>query len=418
MAEDRPGYRLLDARGPAPVSFLDTGAARGVLFAVASGQKALLLENLERRIAVLRQQAVEGKRFRDELRRLNDTRAALLQMKAGITVPLLVTDRVIGFLNLWDERVPEAYASDEIALILEVAERLATALENSKLYEKIRERDRLAALGEMAAGLAHEIRNPLGAIKGAAQCLDPKRLPGEEGEFLEVIVEEVNRLNGVVSAFLDYARPLKQSFGPTDVNEVVTRTARLIQNELPQGIELKVEQEESLPRVEADAEQLKQVLINLVQNAMHALLDTGGGITVKTLRPERFTDFRATGDSFVEVHVSDTGPGIPQDQQQHIFVPFYTTKQKGTGLGLAICQRIVKNHGGTLSVQSKPGEGATFIIRLPAPPSDPAQPPEPVLVDGTPFPITKPLEGLPPDGPSPAPKPDGKPKREKKRRAS
>ncbi|WP_257446816.1 sensor histidine kinase [Archangium lipolyticum] len=421
LAEDRPGYRLLDARGPVPVSFLDTGAARGVLFAVASGQKAVLLENLERRIAVLRQQATEGKRFRDELKRLNDTRAALLQMKAGITVPLLGNDRVIGFLNLWDERVPEAYASDEIALILEVAERLATALENSKLYEKIRERDRLAALGEMAAGLAHEIRNPLGAIKGAAQCLDPKRLPGEEGEFLEVIVEEVNRLNGVVSAFLDYARPLKQTFGPTDLNEVVTRTVRLIQNEMPQGIGLKVEQEESLPRVEADAEQLKQVLINLVQNAMQAMADTGGTITVKTMRPERFSDFRPSGDSFVEVHVSDTGPGIPSEEHQHIFVPFYTTKQKGTGLGLAICQRIVKNHGGTLSVQSKPGDGATFIIRLPIPPAEPLQVPEPAIVDGTPFPTTRPAEAQPSEGataeggPS---KPERKPKREKKRRAS
>jgi signal transduction histidine kinase len=418
LAEDRPGYRLLDARGPAPVSFLDTGAARGVLFAVASGQKAVLLENLERRIAVLRQQAVEGKRFRDELKRHNDMRAALLQMKAGITVPLVVNDRVIGFLNLWDERVPEAYASDEIALILEVAERLATALENSKLYEKIRERDRLAALGEMAAGLAHEIRNPLGAIKGAAQCLDPKRLPGEEGEFLEVIVEEVNRLNGVVSAFLDYARPLKQTFGPTDLNEVVTRTVRLIQNEIPKQIELKVELEEALPRVEADAEQLKQVLINLMQNAMQALTDTGGSITVKLLRPDRFSEFRNSGESFVEVHVSDTGPGIPTEQQQHIFVPFYTTKQKGTGLGLAICQRIVKNHGGTLSVQSKPGEGATFIIRLPAPPAEPAQPSEPGLLDGTPFPTMKSREGLSLDGPSPARKPEGKPKREKKRRVS
>ncbi|RKI60990.1 histidine kinase, partial [Corallococcus sp. AB049A] len=384
MAEDRPGYRLLDSRGPLPVALLDTAAARGVLFAVASGQKAVLLENIERRISVMRVQAVEGKRFRDELKRLNDTRAALLQMKAGISVPLMGNDRVIGFLNLWDERVPEAYASDEIALILEVSERMATVLENSKLYEKIRERDRLAALGEMAAGLAHEIRNPLGAIKGAAQCLDPKKLPGEDGEFLDVIVEEVNRLNGVVTAFLDYSRPLKQNFGPTDLNEVVTRTMRLIQNDMPATVELAVELDLRLPRSEGDAEQLKQVLINLVQNAVQALGPQPGRITVRTEKPERFGDLRSAGGEFVEVRVSDTGPGIPADQQPHIFVPFFTTKQKGTGLGLAICQRIVKNHGGSISVQSKAGEGTTFIIRLPALPSEPV---EAALPDGTPVPV-------------------------------
>ncbi|WP_223645402.1 ATP-binding protein [Corallococcus sp. EGB] len=421
MAEDRPGYRLLDSRGPPPVPLLDTAAARGVLFAVASGQKAVLLENIERRISVMRVQAVEGKRFRDELKRLNDTRAALLQMKAGISVPLMGNDRVIGFLNLWDERVPEAYASDEIALILEVSERMATVLENSKLYEKIRERDRLAALGEMAAGLAHEIRNPLGAIKGAAQCLDPKRLPGEEGEFLDVIVEEVNRLNGVVTAFLDYSRPLKQNFGPTDLNEVVTRTMRLIQNDMPATAELAVELDLRLPRAEADAEQLKQVLINLVQNAVQAMGPQPGRITVRTEKPERFGDFRSAGGEFVEVRVSDTGPGIPADQQPHIFVPFFTTKQKGTGLGLAISQRIVKNHGGSISVQSKMSEGTTFIIRLPALPSEPT---EGALPDGTPAPPTRPSQPALPvpeelRDPAPAPKaPEPKPKKEKRRRAS
>ncbi|NNC09430.1 GAF domain-containing protein, partial [Corallococcus exiguus] len=389
MAEDRPGYRLLDSRGPLPVALLDTAAARGVLFAVASGQKAVLLENIERRISVMRVQAVEGKRFRDELKRLNDTRAALLQMKAGISVPLMGNDRVIGFLNLWDERVPEAYASDEIALILEVSERMATVLENSKLYEKIRERDRLAALGEMAAGLAHEIRNPLGAIKGAAQCLDPRKLTGEDGEFLDVIVEEVNRLNGVVTAFLDYSRPLKQNFGPTDLNEVVTRTMRLIQNDMPPTAGLAVELDLRLPRSEGDAEQLKQVLINLVQNAVQALGPQPGRITVRTEKPERFGDLRSAGGEFVEVRVSDDGPGIPADQQTHIFVPFFTTKQKGTGLGLAICQRIVKNHGGSISVQSKMGEGTTFIIRLPALPSEPV---EGALPDGTPAPPTRPSQ--------------------------
>jgi two-component system, NtrC family, sensor histidine kinase HydH len=290
---------------------------------------------------------------------------------------------VIGFLNLWDERVPEAFASDEIALILQLAEQLSAVVENSKLYEKMRERDRLAALGEMSAGLAHEIRNPLGAIKGAAQCLDPKKLPGEEGEFVEVIVEEVNRLNGVVSAFLDYARPLKQNFGPTDLNEVITRTVRLIQNDVPKNITLKVELEPDLPKVDADAEQLKQVLINLVQNAGQALGDKPGEITLRTVKPERFGEPRFSAEQ-IELHVIDNGPGIPADQQLHIFVPFFTTKQKGTGLGLAICQRIVKNHGGVITVQSRSGEGSTFIVRLPAlAEGAPAETPQP---DGTPAP--------------------------------
>lgn len=390
LAEDRPGYRLLDHRGPPAVGFLDAAAARGLLHAASSGQKALLLENLERRIVEMRAQVPEGKRSRDELKRVHDARSALTQMKAGISVPLLGNDRVIGFLNLWDERVPEAYASDEIALILDIAERLATAIENSKLYERMRERDRLAALGEMAAGLAHEIRNPLGAIKGAAQCLEPSRLPGEEGEFLEVIVEEVNRLNGVVTAFLDYARPLKQNFGPTDINEVVTRTIRLIQNEIPPNVQLKLELGEWLNKVEADAEQLKQVLINLVQNAIHAIGTSSGKIYVRTLRPERFSDFR--GAETVEVQVSDTGAGIPLDQQLHIFVPFFTTKQKGTGLGLAICQRIVKNHQGTISVQSRVGEGSTFTIRFPALASEAI--PEAAPLDGTPVPPARSMEDL------------------------
>jgi len=421
LAEDRPGYRLLNSRGPPPESFLDTAAARGLLLAAASGQKAVLLENVENRVQALKVQAAEGRRLRDEIKRLQDTRSALLQMKAGISVPLVGNDRVIGFLNLWDERVPEAYASDEIALMLAVAERLATVLENSKLYEKIRERDRLAALGEMAAGLAHEIRNPLGAIKGAAQCLDPKRLPGEDGEFLEVIVEEVNRLNGVVTAFLDYARPLKQSFGPTDLNEVVTRTMRLIQNDVPTQMELAVQLDLTLPRVDGDAEQLKQVLINLVQNAVQAIGAAAGRITVSSVKPDRFGDFRGgTLTDYVEVHVSDTGPGIPADQQQHIFVPFFTTKQKGTGLGLAICQRIVKNHGGSISVLSKPGEGCAFVIRLPCLPSEQPSVEWPGT-EGTPFPSTRPSlpastaeesrETPPPKAPEP------KPKRERKRKA-
>jgi len=391
LAEDRPGYRLVDHRGPEPTLFLDAAGARGLLAAASGGEKALLLENLERRIDEIRQRSPEGRRGREELRRMLDTRNALGAMKAGISVPLSGNDRVIGFLNLLDERVPEAFASDEIAMVLDVAERLATVVENSKLYERMRERDRLAALGEMAAGLAHEIRNPLGAIKGAAQCLSPRERTGEDGEFLQVIVEEVNRLNGVVSEFLDYARPMKQNFGPTDINEVVTRTIRLVQNAVPGHLELDVQLAAQLPAVDADAEQLKQVLLNLVQNAIQAMGDRPGKIRVQTSGPERFQDLRG-GPEFVEVEVIDEGPGIPSDQQPHIFVPFYTTKQTGTGLGLAICQRIVKSHGGTISVQSRAGEGSAFLVRLPAlgPDRVPERPAEATPAPG----VTPPLRGL------------------------
>ena len=382
LAEDRPGFRLLDSRGPQPAVFIDSGNARAL---VTRTERAQLFEAVERRAAELKAQPLEARKAREEVRRLNEVRSAMEQMKAGITVPLMGNDRVLGFLNLWDERVPEAFASDEIALMLELADHFATVVENSKLYEKMRERDRLAALGEMAAGLAHEIRNPLGAIKGAAQCLDPKTVPPEEREFIEVIVEEVNRLNGVVTAFLDYSRPLKQHFGPTDVNEVVTRTVRLIQNDVPGNISMKFELAEGLAKVDADAEQLKQVLINLVQNAIQAIGSTRGDIVVRTQKPERFGDFRAP--DAVEIQVGDTGPGIPADQQLNIFVPFFTTKEKGTGLGLAICQRIVKNHGGNIAVQSKVGDGTSFSIRLPSLPSE--QPPtETPVIEGTPMPGT------------------------------
>ncbi len=380
LTDARPGFSLVDARGPTPVPFLDASAARGLLAIARSGQKAVLLENVERRLHELRRQLTgrspaaaapadeETARIAEEQQRLNEIRSAMGAMKAGICIPLLGAERVIGFLNLQDERVPEAYSSDEIALLLEIAEQSATVVENSKLYDRMKERDRLAALGEMAAGLAHEIRNPLGAIKGAAQYLDPERLGGEEGEFVQVIIEEVDRLNGVVTQFLDYARPLKSAPHPIDVNDVVERTLRLVQNAVPESVVLQATLDPGLPHAQSDAEQLKQVVINLVQNAVQAM-PAGGRLTVTTGLPsEDGGGFRLNtrGPEMVEIRVRDTGPGIPEVDREHVFVPFYTTKEKGTGLGLAISQRIVRSHGGNIALQSRAGEGTEFVIRLPA----------------------------------------------------
>jgi signal transduction histidine kinase len=380
LADDRPGYRLLDYRGPPPVPFLEPATARALLAASASGQKAILLENLDRRISELRsllppgpteQESRSGRgapaAIAEELKRLSDARSVMASMRAGINVPLLAGERVVGFLACWDERVPEAFASDEIAALLGVAERCALAIENSKLYQQMKERDRLAALGEMSAGLAHEIRNPLAAIKGAIQYLDPKKLPEDDREFLEIMIEEVNRLNSVVTQFLDYSRPLRPSMAPTDVNEVLGRTFKLLQAEVPEGVALDLELADWIPHVQADAEQLKQVFLNLALNAFQAM-PRGGRLTVGThLARDELAFWRdgARRNDVVEIRFRDTGPGIPEEARDSIFVPFYTTKEKGTGLGLAICQRIVKAHGGSIVVHSSPGGGAEFLLSLP-----------------------------------------------------
>jgi two-component system, NtrC family, sensor histidine kinase HydH len=256
-------------------------------------------------------------------------------------------------------------------------------IENSKLYQQMKERDRLAAIGEMSAGLAHEIRNPLAAIKGAIQYLDPAKLPADDREFLEIVVDEVNRLNGVVSQFLDYSRPLKSALAPGDVNDIVARTVRLLQSAVPPGIEVVQDLAPELPRVLCDAEQLKQVFINLAQNGFQAM--TGGGtLTISTgvVRDElAYWREGARRPDQVEVRFRDTGPGIAEEERERIFVPFFTTKEKGTGLGLAICLRLVRAHQGTLVVRSPPSGGAEFTVSLPGireerPETRPAHPPE------------------------------------------
>jgi signal transduction histidine kinase len=397
LAEDRPGYRLLASRGPPPVPFLEPGAVRALLSASASGQKAILLENLDRRVAELRALLPpgpggdEGRSGRgvpaavaEELKRLSDAREVMTSMRAGISMPLLAVDRVVGFLACWDERVPEAFASDEIAALLGVADRCALVIENSKLYQQMKEKDRLATLGEMSAGLAHEIRNPLAAIKGAIQYLDPRTLPDADREFLEIIVDEVNRLNTVVTQFLDYSRPLRSSLAPTDVNDVLTKTFKLLQAEVPENVTLSLELAEWVPRVSGDAEQLKQVFLNLALNAFQAM-PRGGRLIVSTYTAREEVSFWREGgrrSDVVEIRFRDTGPGIPDDARDSIFVPFYTTKEKGTGLGLAICQRIVKAHQGSIVVRSAPGEGAEFLISLPGLREErPSQPSAPLAAE-------------------------------------
>ena len=305
--------------------------------------------------------------------------ARLDELHAGLIFPLLGSAEteqgpwLLGLFCVRDDRTETAFDSDDLDTFRQLAAGAARVIESSQAYERVKERDRLAALGEMAAGLAHEIRNPLGAIKGAAQLLitaDGAAPPAaatasETGELLDIIVEEANRLNNVVTRFLDYARserPGREGAGKVDLNQVVRKTAQLLQQELPRAIELRVRIDEMLPSIAGDPESLMQVFLNLGQNALHAMPD-GGTLEILTTRRRRS---RLGYGQFAEVRFRDTGIGIPRDKLKKLFIPFYTTKQKGTGLGLAISHRIVNQHGGTIEVRSTLGQGSTFSVFLPA----------------------------------------------------
>jgi len=224
------------------------------------------------------------------------------------------------------------------------------------LQAQVRRSERLAALGRLVAGMAHEIRNPLNSISGYSQHLKGKFGSNTtEGKALDVIVREVERLNRVITQLLDFSRPREPEFEELDLNHIVRQTLALIERETAsQGVAVVEEFHDKEIMVSGHADSLKQLLLNLLLNALQAMPD-GGVLTVET--------GSSGGRAFLRV--SDTGPGIPEGEQEAIFEPFYTTRSSGTGLGLAIVHRIVLDHGAEMRVESSPGAGAAFIVRFP-----------------------------------------------------
>ncbi len=368
---DGAGYDLIGHYGEKPAERIDAAAHQHFLERLRDGY-------LDDEVILRKLQEFEptDEASKVEEDQLNAILAQLRQMQASLVFPMFgsaETERgrwLLGLLALSDHRVQGAFDLDDIDMFRQLAAQAARTIEASQVFERVKERDRLAAIGEMSAGLAHEIRNPLGAIKGAAQLLigpDDKPIDTREaGEFLQIIVEEVDRLNNVVTQFLDYARVEKSE--PThheelNLNDVVHRTVQLLEtHEEAANIEIHVRLDELLPPVSGDAEQLRQVFLNLGLNALHATKD-GGKLEIITTRRRR--SILGYG-VFSEVRFRDTGVGIDRDKMKKLFIPFFTTKSRGTGLGLAISQRIVSMHGGTIEVRSKPEAGSTFSVFLPA----------------------------------------------------
>jgi signal transduction histidine kinase len=220
------------------------------------------------------------------------------------------------------------------------------------------EKGKSALLEEMATGLAHEIRNPLGSIKGAAQYLKSEADTDRNHRLLNVIIEETDRLDGVMSRFLNYANPYSTNADMQDINRIVEKIIDLLKTtQLPDNTVIEKHLDYNVPPVKVDGEQIMQVLMNLALNGIEAM-PAGGTLSFSTSR------IMDDGQRSVEINVHDTGCGIKSDDLKNMFKPFFTTKKTGVGLGLSICKRIIGNHGGRITVESEPDQGTTFLIRI------------------------------------------------------
>lgn len=225
-----------------------------------------------------------------------------------------------------------------------------------KLEEELRRSERLAALGKMAAGVAHELRNPLSSIKGLALLLR-SRFSGKSSdtETADILVQEVERLNRSICELLDYARPQKLLKETVDLQQLLQKAVSLIRIDAEAaGVEVKSSFQESLPKVLADEDKLNQVFLNLFLNGIQAM-EQGGCLMVEA----------ETAGDMVEIKVSDTGCGIAPESLDRVFDPYYTSKPEGTGLGLAMSAKIVEEHGGSVKLVSQEGQGTSVIVNIP-----------------------------------------------------
>jgi signal transduction histidine kinase len=289
-------------------------------------------------------------------------------LEAEVTIPFISKSQLIGMINLGYKFTKDIYSHEDIELLSTLANQTAVAVENARLYEDlkrsksyIRRADRLASLGTLTAGLAHEIRNPLVAIKTLTQLL-PERIEDEEfrSQFLKIASGEVDRISSLINELLDFARPSDPRWALEDINSILDGMILLITTETKKKLITIIKNYGSnLPLAQIDREQIKQVILNILLNAIDATSENGK-ITVQT---RSFT--KPGGEPYVQIEFTDTGCGIPKEHLEDIFNPFFTTKTTGSGLGLSISNQIVQDHKGYIGVESQLEKGSSFFINLP-----------------------------------------------------
>jgi signal transduction histidine kinase len=303
---------------------------------------------------------------------------ALRRVDFEACIPLSTRNRLIGIIVLGKKQDGGIYSDEDLKLLTTLGNEAAIAVENARLYEDLKQQqsavrraERLATLGTLTAGLAHEIRNPLVSVKTFLQLL-PDRVHDEEfrTSFLQITSGEVERITHLLEQLLEFARPSDPEYRPEDLTKIIDQMATLARNEaFKKRVTLTTHYDDELPRVVIDAKQIKQVVQNLLNNAIQATPEEGR-VHLEVRR------FRGKGGGpRVQIEVSDTGKGIPEEDLEKIFTPFFTTRERGTGLGLAMSYRIIEDHAGTIEVKSQIAGGTTFTVTLPFDPLGDGEPP-------------------------------------------
>ncbi|TMA37747.1 MAG: GAF domain-containing protein [Deltaproteobacteria bacterium] len=336
---------------------------RTTLRSIPASQPGLVV--FEARGSVVSRDEVEEstrlRRHRDALRALFDA------LEATLLVPLLRRGRPAGLLAVGGKASGRPFSADDVDVLSTLANQTAIALANAAALEQLREAqeslaraERLAAIGELSAAVAHGIRNPLAGIRLAAQLALEHTAPDSPvHENLEDVLVEVDKLEAHVRGILDFTRPFEPHLEPTHLPALVGALLRTLAPRLEAGgVTVEVDVPGDVPLVRADPTHLGQVLQELVVNAIEAM-GPGGRITISAAAS-------SNGHGGVRIDVSDTGPGVPPEMRQRIFQLFLTTKSTGTGVGLAVVRKIIERHGGTIAVEQGAPRGARFVIELPA----------------------------------------------------
>jgi two-component system, NtrC family, sensor kinase len=318
---------------------------------LVGNRDALVRDEMARRVAPWLQQQLSGE---------------LNQLNVNVCVPMIVDDRLTGLIGLGEKLSQDMFFVSDLRILETLATEVALAVKYRRMEDEVFRKNRLAELGTIAAGVAHEIRNPLASIKTFAQLM-PERMddPEFKTEFSKLVQKDVDRITKVIESMLAFARPAQVTIGEHAANDLAEEAILLVQPRLKdKRIEL-TRQFHGNPRINVDKHQVLQVLVNLLSNAADALHEKG---KIRVATGVRQLDIGEDGNKnrdYAVIEVADNGPGIPAAVRSRLFDPFFTTKKGGTGLGLSISQKIVRDHGGAISVTSVEGKGTSFQVNLP-----------------------------------------------------